>query len=83
MHRDPYEPAARPFVRAPERPPEPADWFRAEYNEGWRGRGYTAAPREPVGYQPCRYIDGRHVMRGYACPHQPEELDDDVIEEVD
>ena len=70
IHRDPYDInwAQKP---EPDRKPEPADWFRSEYNERWRGRGYSAAPRELVHYRPCIYVDGRHKVAGQDCPHGP------------
>lgn len=73
MYPDPYSAQYRPAKPEPERKPEPADWFRAEYNERWRGRGYSAGKHEAGYISICRYVNGRHVQDGIHCPHHGEE----------
>lgn len=81
MYRDPYTPAGIPRKREPEKKMEPVDFFHQEAYIHAPGQRRYAAPAEPVSYQPCRYVDGRHVAPGYQCPHRVEENDE--ITEVD
>lgn len=76
MHRDPYEPSPRPHKKAPERKPEPADFFQQEWLTQAPGARRRAAPREPWHYVSCRYVGGRHVQAGYACPHRVEDSEE-------